>query len=1036
MRLPLPRKLSHQIALAVSVLFSLTVLFFTAYTVHEQGQNAERLIGAQSEVLAGSVAQSALWLVDRQDVEHLRQMLEQVAGNPDVRSLHVTDPAGRTLAGVRKEGGDRVTADASAPVFALPAAGQKSSRAVAGDSLVAWQAIAGDRPLGWVRVEVSLARLQEMRAHLWADSLIAGVLAIIVAVAALLLLLARPMRVLHRATDFAAHLDQRRGELLREYRGNVEMSELVAALNRASVRLKGQEERIAEQNRFLKSMTDALGEGVLATDAEGRCTFVNTEAERLLGWSREELLGREVHAVVHFQTVSRQPVMRDECPMHAPVAACHVFRSEVDAFTRKDGSLFPISVVSMPLFEGERFVGTVAAFQDITARKRDEDYLLSTSSRLSALIESMQAGVLVEDENNFIVMGNQALFSLFGMDDLSMEAVGQPSLELFELCQDRFVDPSAFMAEIRLLLQDSAPSANHELVMADGRVLEFDYVPIYIFPFNPQPDECRGHLWLFRDITERKQTQAELQQAKEIAEGANRAKSDFLANMSHEIRTPMNGILGMTDLALETDLSGEQREYLSMVRSSADALLVIINDILDFSKIEAGKMAIEAVDFNLPHLLRDTLKPLALRCDEKGLELVLDIAPEVPERVVSDPSRLRQIVINLVGNAIKFTARGEIVVRVGVAASRDERIELDFAIRDSGIGIPAAKQAAIFEAFAQADSSITRRFGGTGLGLTICTKLVELMGGHIRVDSVEGRGSTFRFGIVAGVARQERPAEHHASLTGCTVLVADDNRVSGEVTVELLARWGARPTLVGGGREALAAIRAAHAAHQPFQLLLVDSGMPECDGFAVAEALRDDPAIALTTVLMLSPAGLRGDAARCRELGVAAYLSKPLTSEELRATIATLLGRGPRSSEPLLTRHALVEDAPGLSILLAEDNTINQRLAVSLLSKRGHRVEVVVNGEDAVRVSAEKRFDLVLMDVQMPVMDGIEATAAIRCRERAEAGGRRLPIVAMTANAMAGDRERCLAAGMDGYVSKPIRANELTAAIAAVTGNS
>jgi PAS domain S-box-containing protein len=1023
-----PRRLSHQIALAVSLLFALIVVGYTAYTVEEQSGFGESMLLHQGEALARGVAVMAAGraITDRAGLE---EVLAELASDPEVAALHVLNDEGKLLAGVRKAGDGQVFAEKSdTRLSAPPTDGRWLQRSSSGASevLAIWKPLIGQS--GWVRLEVSFAGLHETRRHMWEDSMVAAGLAIVLAVTLLLLLLARPLRVLARAADFAAALDQRRGEALPDYSGNTEISGLVAALNRASLRLKQQEERIGEQNRFLKSLTDALGEGVIAADAEGRCTFVNAEAQRLLGWARNELLGRDLHETIHFQTASGLRVSHQECSMHAPVAAGHVFRSEIDCFTCKDGRIFPISVVSVPLFEGEKFVGTVAAFQDITTRKNDEEFLLSTSSRLSALIESMQSGIIVEDENHLLVMANQAFFRLFEVADGSMDAVGLPSLEALAACWDKLLDGNGFMQQMRDILEAGKHSKNHEATLQSGRMLEFEYVPIYDSAFDPQPEECRGHLWIFYDVTERKLAAAELSQAKESAEQANRAKSEFLANMSHEIRTPMNGIIGMTSLALDTDLDADQRQYLEMVRSSADALLVLINDILDFSKIEAGKMAMEQIDFRLPNVLRDTLKPLAMRCEEKGLELVLNIDPDVPAWVNGDPSRLRQILINLLGNAIKFTEHGHVDLQVSVESLEATRSVLHFTVSDSGIGISPDKLQSIFDAFSQADSSVSRRFGGTGLGLTICGKLAALMGGRIWVNSELGRGSRFHVTIVVGMAAEQAPLSPPISLHGCRVLVADDVAANRNMLVTALSRRGAAVTAVDGGEAALDALRSAAADGHSYRLLLLDSAMPGLSGFEVAEMLYRGEVPATGTVMMISAAGLRGDAQRCRELGVGAYLTKPLLEEELCEAIGVILGQRERVVQPLVTRHMLEESRVVLKILLVEDNLVNQKLALILLRKQGHQVELAVNGEEAVKMSTAADFDLILMDLQMPVMDGLAATKMIRQRE---GEGPRVPIVAMTANALAGDRELCLAAGMDGYVSKPIRIEELLAAIAA-----
>jgi len=646
-----------------------------------------------------------------------------------------------------------------------------------------------------------------------------------------------------------------------------------------------------------------------------------------------------------------------------------------------------------------------------------ETRVAERTSYLNALIQNSPLGIMVLDSDQKIQLCNSAFEKLFeykqeeviGKSIASLFADVQPLLEAHRLA----VDETPINRLVRLQRRDQSlfDVELHTVgLMVNGKLL--------------------GSLGIYQDISTRKRAEEALQRAKEAAEEASRAKSEFLANMSHEIRTPLNGVIGMTDLTLDTELTLEQREYLDTVKMSADSLLTVINDILDFSKIEAGKVDLDVVNFDLRDNLEGILKMLALRADEKDLELLCEIAPEVPGVVNGDSSRLDQVLVNLVSNAIKFTQKGEVALKVQLDTREGDDCVLHFSVTDSGIGVPLEKQKIIFDPFTQADSSTTRKYGGTGLGLTISARLVGMMGGTIWMESEIGKGSQFHFttrmrshGDVVAIGTIAPPE----ILRSVKVLVVDDNRTNRRILEGMLQRWEMNATSVDGGDEALVEVSNAQSVGKPYGLILTDMHMPKMDGFELVERIRHRPELSAPTIMMLTSAGHRGDAERCRELGITAYLLKPIRQSELREAIARVLeARQQTSAIPLVTRYSL-QDARDpdviFRVLVTEDNPVNQLLAVRMLEKRGHRVSVAGNGREALDALAKNTFDLVFMDIQMPEMDGFEATAGIRERERGT--GRHQIVIALTAHAMKSDRERCLTSGMDDYLSKPIRPQDL-----------
>ena len=769
---------------------------------------------------------------------------------------------------------------------------------------------------------------------------------------------------------------------------------------------------------------------IVAVDPDGLITLFSAGAERMLGFMAEEMVGKQSPAIFHLasEIELRGRILSEQFGrkiqgfgVFAELASRGETEEQEWTYVRKDGThlIASVSVNAVQDAEGN-VTGYIGIGHDITKRKESESKFQLLTERLSLATAVAEVGVWEWDVANSAMTWDDTMVKIYGfsLDKESpyeqwRRAVYPEDLPLAEGALKKTLDEKGrATVDFRIIRPDG--TVRH-LSAAEGSVLD-------------EAGNVSKIIGVNIDVTNRRKVETELQRAKDEAEAANRAKSEFLANMSHEIRTPMNGIMGMTELVLDTELDSEQREYLNLAKMSADSLLSLINDILDYSKIEAGKLEIDAIEFNLGDCLGDTMKTLSLRAHQKGLELAFEIEPNVPDALIGDPGRLRQIILNLVGNAIKFTEQGEVVLSVQLMTHVGDELQLRFTVTDTGIGISAANQAAIFEAFKQADGTMTRKYGGTGLGLTISSRLVELMGGRIWVESEVGEGSRFHFTAnlrVQKLAPRTVVPRDPTTLRDMRVLVVDDNATNRQILVKMLEGWHMLPTVADSGAKAMVTMTEAKGIGRTFPLILLDAQMPEMDGFALAEYIKRHPSYRAATIMMLSSAGQRGDAMRCRELGVAAYLTKPVRQSELMDAILTALGtRAKTEAKPVLvTRHSLRESQNRLRVLLAEDNAVNQLVALRLLERFGHTVTVAANGKKAVEAWEKGAFDAILMDVQMPEMNGWEATQAIREKERSL--GQRIPIIAMTAHAMKGDDERCFAAGMDDYLTKPIRTEEL-----------
>ncbi|MDZ7261464.1 MAG: response regulator [candidate division KSB1 bacterium] len=851
---------------------------------------------------------------------------------------------------------------------------------------------------------------------------------------------------------------------------------------------KRTEAALAQEQNLLRALMDLIPDHIYFKDTQSRFIRINKALANWFGLTDPaQAVGKtdfDFFTGEHAQQAyaDEQEIIRSGQPL--------IGMEEKE--TWPNGQNTWVSTTKVPLIDTEgHIIGTFGISRDITERKRAEEEIRKSyqlQNVLNSLLQISLANIpldqLLEVALDIIIsapfISIKSKGGIFLVEDepevLNLKAHRglHPSLQTlcarvpFGRClcgraaataQIQFADGIDQRHENRY---DGLEPHGHYAVpiISNGKVS--GVMVLYLeegHPNNKQEQEfLQAVANTLAGIIERKKAELALQQAREAAEAANRelektnqqleqaieranqmaiaaeaancAKSQFLANMSHEIRTPMNGIIGMSELLLDTKLTPEQRDYVETLKSSAESLLRLLNDILDFSKIEAGKLDLEVIDFDLRTAMEETSDTLAHRAHAKGLELAYLIDPNLPSLLRGDPGRLRQIIINLAGNAIKFTEKGEVVIRAELEKETENQVTVRFSVTDTGIGIPKDRQAMIFESFTQADSSTTRKYGGTGLGLAISKQLVKLMGGQIGVESTPGKGSRFWFTAVF----EKQPANRIAlppvapDITGMRVLAVDDNATNRLILHQALASWGCRPEVIASGTEALERLREAAVSDDPYGLVLIDVQMPEMDGFEVCRLIKADPQLRQVPIIILTSMGARGDAQRCKEIGIEGYLNKPIKQSQLYNAILTVMGyvEEGKADKKLVTIHTVAESQRRLHILLAEDNPVNQKVARRILEKAGHTVEVVDNGQLAVAALEQKDYDLVLMDVQMPEMDGFEATRLIRQKEGTQ---RHTPIIAMTAHALKGDRERCLKAGMDAYISKPIKPQELFQAL-------
>ena len=804
---------------------------------------------------------------------------------------------------------------------------------------------------------------------------------------------------------------------------------------------------------------DSAGDGIIGVDSEGRATFVNNAAERMLGFGEGELIGKPIHDLIHHSRSDGSPYPAVECPMRAAFTDGEVHRVDEEMLWRKDGTGFQAEYTANPIRKDGRVIGAVIAFEDITERKRAEERVRNSEQRLAQIIDFLPDPTWVVDNDGVVVTWNRAMEVLTGRPAKDMVGKGnyEYALAFYDERRPVLIDlvrmwTPEFADKYLSIKQDGSilRSESHHPHLGDGGL----YLSGTAGLLCDASGKPAGAIEALRDITDRKQMEEKLRQAQEAAEAASKAKGDFLANMSHEIRTPMNAIMGMAHLALKTELTPKQRDYLDKISTAGNSLLGIINDILDFSKIEAGKLEMEAVPFNLEEVMDNLASLITVKANEKeGLEVLFSTSPEVPRALVGDPLRLGQVLINLANNAVKFTERGEIVVSSELVHAGEKTVEVKFAVKDTGIGLTEEQKARLFQSFSQADTSTTRKFGGTGLGLAISKRLVEMMGGRIWVESEPGKGSTFCFTAVFGIGREETISPHTPppDLRGLRTLVVDDNSTSREILQGMLESFSFEVSLAASGEEGLAEFEKSIAG-QGYDLVVMDWKMPGIDGIETARRIKNLPGLGrMPRIILVTAYGREEIMRQAEKMGLDGFLIKPVSPSVMFDTVMQAFGKdAPRAAcgptdEKMIWKPRLPKDWPARSVLLVEDNEINQQVAMEILSGAGLKVTVANNGQEALDLVRANAFDAVLMDVQMPVMDGYTATREIRKweggreggrgRRKAEGGRRKegtssIPIIAMTAHAMAGDHEKSIAAGMNDHITKPIDPAQLFGTLA------